>query len=344
MVVSAAIGVFAVIFLSHQLWGVLAAIGLAFSSVGFLAGLLMVQRKSWADKTWPPGGRTRTWSDRRARRMMLFYGGFILLVSVAGSVSLFWADPEEAGETTRTWVLLGTFGVLGIVFMVLGARPVRASVVSETRPDDAPSVDEDGWVRLGPDGSAAGAGWGSFSYFPLFQVPMLLFVLLPTLTRLPVWAAPAAVGILIAVIVVVVVVLRRRARSPWVSTDGTTIRHGTKEVPASQITAAHLFWAPWTPDASERSLTITFTGPNGFRSTVGLRKRGHLVLNHTETAHLLDLVRQSVIELPRDGNDPTGRFSKALYPTHLTKPEALAVIEDPPGDGEKLPVAAPPAT
>jgi biotin transporter BioY len=55
IVVSAVAGVLAGVFISRPPWSIPAAILLAVSAVSMLVGLLWLFRKSWADKTWPPG-------------------------------------------------------------------------------------------------------------------------------------------------------------------------------------------------------------------------------------------------------------------------------------------------
>ena len=97
---------------------------------------------------------------------------------------------------------------------------------------------------------------------------------------------------------------------------------------------------PWGPDATERDLLLTLGAPGRFRATVQLRRRGRLALTQAQTALLTELVAQSSIELPHDEHDPTGRFSKSLYPNHLTRAESQAVVADPPGDGERLPIGS----
>lgn len=340
MAVSTAAGVFYIIFVSSPQWGVPAAIVLAFSSVGFLVGLLTAQRKNWADRTWPPGGRARSWSPQRARRMMLLSGAFVLVVSVTGACALVITGSGADSESARSWVLIGAFALLGVTFVVSGARPVPDAVDSSARPDDLQTVD-DGWLRVDAGGSLASQGWATATIFP-FQAPMLMIAFLPILLRAPLWLMATVVAGVAVIVMIAFVIARRPKRSPFVARDGSAIRRGATESPAPAITAANLFWAPWTPNATERSLTITFAGAEGFRATVALRTRGHLALSRTATTALVELVMRSSIELPRDREDPRGRFSRVLYPTHLTKSEALAVIEHPPGDGEALPVAAAP--
>jgi MFS family permease len=336
IVVSAAVGVAAAASLSAPVWGIPAAILLAFASVGVLAGLLTVQRKSWADKTWPPSVGSVRGAQKTMRRLMLFCGGFLLVTAAAailGSV-LNGAPAEDLGAQ---WMLVATIGIIGIGFVVLGARSAPAAVSSTERPVRDGDPVSPGWVRLGTETSVP-----RFPPGLAFRQPLLLVLLLPAWLSLAAQIdLRAAVFMLIGVLIVAIVgiLLARRGRpAPEVSVDGSAIRARDKEMPATTVTAASIAYAPWESDAAARDLMVNFTAAGGRRVTVGLRRRGQLVLTESETAALLRFVEQTAIELPRDKEDPTGRFSAALYPAHMTKAQVAVLIERPPGDGEPLPV------
>lgn len=185
--------------------------------------------------------------------------------------------------------------------------------------------------------SVASAGFGSTPA----ELPILLFPLLLILLDLD-SALLLVVGAAVVVATPVMLLhLVRRGESPWVSRDGSWLRKGKRSIAANEITAASVLVAPWVPDATERSLTLVVEGPNGFRAAIGLRRRGRLVLTARGSTALATLISGSGIDLPRDKEDPRGRFSRVLYPTHLTRSDTWAIVLHPPADGEPLPIAQP---
>jgi hypothetical protein len=334
IVVCAAAGFGTAALIANPTWGIPAAIGLAGASVGVLWGLLTAIRTGWDDKTWPPTGARR--DSPRSRRWLTGYGVFLLAVAASAATGLIVSDADDPSRGVGVVGLVIALMVVGGSFVGLGLVRTPAPVVSTTRPDDDSAARAAPWVRLGPEGFVASMQpVGAYSYATGGGALFAAWgVLLPLGTAGVIFAVS-----LTAVGVVATVAFRRRQGRPWwAARDGSAIRRGAKEARADEITSAFLVCAPWDEAASRRSLAITLETAQGFRATVALRSLGKLVLTADETFVLAELVSRSAIRLPRDAHDPRGRFSKALYPSHVSHAEALAVVRDPPGDGETLPI------
>ncbi len=342
VLVSTVAGALAAGSIANPAWSIGAAVLLAVASVGVAAGLLVLRRASWADDAWPAASADV--SARQQRRALLVSGAFLLVAGAAGLVGLLLPGAAESELVTRTWWLVGGCGAVGFALVVAGVAPVPTAVATSERPSDDPAALGDSWVRLG---SPDPAGEVRELLRPLLNppyifVPVWLLSLLAVLADISPWIAGAMLAISIAALAVALAVARRRQRPPWVARDGAALRHGALDVPAAEIDAASLAVVPWQADATERSLRIVLTARGKRRGSVALRKRGRLVLTDGQTAALAALVERSSIELPRDSSDPKGRFSRSSYPLHLTKEDAVAVVREPPGDGEQLPIAAQP--
>lgn len=336
-------GAIAAFSIADPRWSVAAAWLLSFATVGVAAGLLTLRRASWPDDAWPSASAQD--SERQTRRTLLICGAFLLVACAAALLGLLLPDAAGEADATRSWWLVGSTGVIGAVLVIAGLAPIPPAVDSMERPPEDADADADAaWVRIGPPASAQRAGdvLGPLKSAQHLQVPLLLLSLLPAFFNLGTWVAAAVVAAAVAATAVMLVVRRRRSRPPWIARDGSAIRHGAVDLPTEEIDAASLSVVPWQADATERNLSMTITAAGKHRGTIALRRRGRLVLNASQTAALEALVTRSAIELPRDPSDPKGRFSRSSYPTHLTKEDALAVVREPPGDGEPLPILAQP--
>lgn len=343
VLVSIAAGALAAASIADPVRSLGAAVLLALASVGVAAGLLVLRRASWADDAWPAAGGQP--SARQQRRGLLIVGAFLLVAAVAGLVGLLLLPGSgESALATRTWWLVGGCGALGAALVALGLVPTPAPVSSTERPLEDPAAVAGAWLRLGPADRAVLGSDLLDSLRSLHQgsVPLLAVSFLPQLVHLGPWAAAALVALVLTAATVTAAVAWRRGRPPWIARDGTALRHGSGDVAAAEIDAASLEVVPWAADATERSLWIVLTSRGKRRASVALRRRGRLVLTEGQTEALAALIERSSIALPRDRSDPEGRFSRSSYPRHLTKQDALAVVREPPGDGEALPIAAQP--
>ena len=340
---SAALALTAIFLIADPRIGVLAAVMLSFGCVGVAAGLVLTRRRSWVDPSWPPDMESKPWSTRRTRRVSFLYGVFLLLISVGGVVTLVGADQNETDDPVRGWVLVTVLALLGSALIVRGARREQEAVHSSDRPESGPIVDAQEWVPLGPSRTHGLFPWWALRVFsgqPLL-VPMVCAFLFPvTALRLGAWTwLFGAVGLAVAAVIVSIVV-RRRSRPPCISRDATRLLVGAREVPTASITTAMVIAGPWEPDATARNLAIVLTASDHTRTVVGLRERGRLALTENQTELLMAAIERADIVLPHDKDDPRGRFSRMLYPNHLTKTEALQLVREPPGDGEALPVGS----
>lgn len=343
---SAAVAVASIFFIADPRVGVFAAIVLSFGCVGAAAGLVLARRKSWSDATWPPDTPARAWSVRRIRRVLLVYGVFLVAMALAvGVATAIGGEPGEPDDVGQGWVLVVLLAVAGVVSIVLGLRRTPEAVQSSERPTGSTDEGEE-WVRLGPARPRGLFSWWAGLVFTgqPFLVIGAVGALFPLLSlRLGAWTwTLAATGVLGAALIAGIV-LRRRSRAPSLSRDATRFLVGEREFPVADIMSAMVMVSRWEPDATARSLAIVFSARDRARAVVELRDRGHLALTEDETALLMAAVERSRIDLPRDEEDPRGRFSRALYPNYLTKEEAAQMVERPPGDGDPLPVSPPTA-
>lgn len=342
IVLGGAGSVVAATFLSVPQWGVVAALALAGGTAIGVYGLLLVPRLDEAGDIWSPNARSRAWNSRRSRRHTVSYGVFLLVLGSAVVVVVLATEEAPVEELVRLWILAGSSAVFGVVLLIVGLRSPQASRGDADIPPPDPTGADTGWIPLGSDGSALtvnGAANAAVGV-PQTVLPLMWIILLPTLLRLPVWACLITAGLVI-VAVAVFFVTRRAKAAPLVAHDGSAIRVKSTRVDAPAVVSARLLVSPPFRDAPQRSVTLILEGPAGFRAFIGVRHRGRRVLSTLATHALLELIALSSIDLPRDKEDPSGRFSRVLHPTHLTKTQARELIERAPADGEPLPLDDP---
>lgn len=337
-----AAGIVAVLLISRPAWAIAAALLLALAGVGIVAGLTLLARSSWGEAAWPATAVAGDLDARQLRRLTVGFGAFLLAMGIVAGVVLLLPGMGEVGIRGPLTVIV--CGVLGGSLVVLGLRPAPPAVEASERPPDDPTASTAAWVRMGAGGAVGGVqSWLALLFgYQLLQVPVLGLALLPALADIGPWAVTTALIVFVAAVALAVVLVQRRRRPAWVAHDGSAVRHGSREVRAADISTATLIAVPALPSATERGLVLELGGPKHWRARMPLRVRGRLALSDAETALLAALVSRSSIALPHDPHDPTGRFSKTTHPNHVTKAEALAVVEHPPGDGEPLPIGAGP--
>lgn len=346
-VIGAAVAVASTFFIADPQLGVVAAIVLSFGCVAAAAGLVLIRTKNWAPASWPPDVPPAPRSVRRTRRVLLAYGVFVTAMSaVVGIVTANVGGPGDPEDVGQGWLLVGVLALVGLISISLGLRRVPAAVQSSARPTAASSGDDAEWVRLGPEHPRGPVAWWSVHAFSgqQFLVLGVLGALFPVMTfRVGVWTWVLVATVLVAAAAVIGIVLRRRSMPPSISRDATLMRVGDARFPTDSLTTAMVIVSAWEPDATARSLAVVLTTSNGERAVVELRDRGRLALTDDQTSLLVTALERSRIDLPRDKEDPKGRFSRTLYPNHLTGTEAVRMIESPPGDGDPLPVSPPSA-
>ncbi|MGP3536020.1 hypothetical protein ACTU3I_14570 [Microbacterium sp. RD1] len=344
MLVSVALGAVAGWAITDARWSIAAALALTAATIGMSVGALWLRRPSWADKTWPPAGPEL--SDTVRVRRFLRVLGTIFLAPVPVLVALLvWvaADPE----VPRGRVIF--FGLAAVLYAAIGIVLLRRSfqsgsgVVAHLSHTQHPSTaaddreEEVGWRALGPRAGGfhlllAGAS-SVFALVFVATLPMQILSRVDDAVMLFVW-----LGLFAAVAaVVIVVVVRRAAPRVLVNEKESRIRAGKREAAWSELTSAELVASAPLP-GSERTIIVVLHGADGFRAPIMVRRREALTLTDAETALAARIVDASAVELPRAKEDPHGRFSRQLYPSHLTKQQARELIEDPPAAADPLPV------
>lgn len=196
---------------------------------------------------------------------------------------------------------------------------------------------DDEWVTLG------NASWSaSFAASPMslalapVWTPYLVLVFLSDL--------PLArrLVIMLAVFVLVWVLTFSLARTLYpaarLNAAASTIRVGRKSVPYSGITSAQLLVAS---PKRQRSLHLLLRDDYGVRVVVLVRDGKLRTLPPREAGLVQELVRQSNISMPTSHDDPTGRFARYNFPTHVTRAEALELLEHPPAFADAIPIPPP---
>ncbi|MDN3494772.1 hypothetical protein QL996_02435 [Planococcus sp. APC 4015] len=338
--VSVGIGIAAGWLIADPAWSIPAALLATVATVGMAVGVLWMLRPSWADKTWPPAGPDLP-PDDRARRSARVMGIVLLAPLPLAFASLAWAIAEGSTRWERLFVLamfVTAYGASGVWFL----RSARASPAdpdpSHTR-RPAASRDENGDTP----------GWRSFSRpargllsATLIGPTIILVLIVPTQLLLILEDVPWGMLIwtvaLVAAIVIGIFWLRRATPQIEIDVARERLRAGRHTRSWSELSRAELMAVPpWTGAA--RTLVLTLGDGVGLRAPVALRQKESLTLTDEETALLLRIIAASSIELPRDKEDPRGRFSKQLYPNALTKDQAHALVADPPGRNDPLPTA-----
>jgi hypothetical protein len=193
---------------------------------------------------------------------------------------------------------------------------------------------DDEWVALG------NAGW-SASYaaspLPLALAPVFTpYLVLLVLPDLPLAHTSA---IMLAVVLLAWVLTLALARTLYpaagLNAASSTVRVGRKTVPYSGITSAQLLVA--SPKA-RRALHLLLQDDYGMRVVVLVRDGKLRTLPPREACLVQDLVRQSSIAMPTSHDDPTGRFARYNFPTHVSKAEALELLEHPPAFTDAIPI------
>lgn len=325
--------------MSDSRWSLLAASVLTASTIGMGVGILWTMRASWADVTWPPGGVVRSEAERVRRSyrilgVMLITPVPVLLALLVWGVVSVGIPPTYLALTIAAAVVYGVAGVFLLIAGRARAEPPR-SLPSHREPPvgDDEAVPRDGWQPLGPRASR----WAmAASLGPLSFVIILLPMQLMTAFRDFPWA-PAVFGLAFAgTIGICVVLVNRAAPRVHVHLRDERIRAGSREARWDEVTAAELLATP-PYEGEPRTLVLTLQSPDGLRAPLVIRRREDLALTKAEAAIAARLIEASAIELPRDKDDPRGKFSRQLYPAHLTKSEALDVVASPPTMSDPLP-------
>ena len=343
IVVSVGGGIGAGWLIARAPWSILAVGLLTLATIGMAVGVLWTLRPSWADNTWPPAGRDLP-ADVRLRRGLRVLG-IVLLAPIPVIVALLvWVVVE--GTTPGKEMLLialpaAVYGGVGVWVLRrsrVGSDGAMRSAASDQRPPErASGRDGDGWRVLG--GPLKG------TFLTSAMVPLVVLGMFTTLQLLMlldeiawgglIWGGVVAVGLVGWLLFV------RRHQAPVEANEREQlIRFRGRNLRWSAITRAELSADPPSRGAL-RTLILSVGDDSTHRGRVVLRRKGTLELSDAETELLAQIIDASAIELPRDKDDPRGRFSRQLHPHSLTKDDASGLVAHPPGADDDLPITTP---
>lgn len=324
-------------------WSILAAGLLTLATIGMAVGVLWTMRSSWSDTTWPPAGRDLP-PDVRLRRALRILG-IVLLAPIPIIVALLaWVIAE--GTTPWNDVLLialpaAAYGAMGV--WLLRRSRLDADISAHSAEDD-PSPPQHG-PRRGDDEWRALGGPLKGTFLTRAMLPLVFIGVWSTLQLLNlvdeipwgglVWGAVVIVGLVGWLLFV------RRHQTPLEANPAERlIRFRGTTLGWADLTRAELSADPPWKGAAHTLILSLGDGPT-HRGRVVLRRKGLLELSDDETELLLRIIEASAVDIPRDKDDPRGRFSRQLYPNSLTKVDAAELIAHPPGADDELPIRMP---
>lgn len=322
-------------------WGVPAAFLLAAATIGALVGVLWTLRSSWADKTWPPAPHARDDEAERMRRSTRRLG----IVAVAAAPVLAALGVWVTLEDGEPWagVRLGVFALAYFAGGVWILRTIRRRPPADDGHDESEAAgapvpgDADGWRPVGRVGALPAGMLVAPSFVMVLVIGWQAFGLL---AELSVWAMVAALVVAAGAAIAVPLVVRHRARGVVaVHLEERRVRVGRREAEWNDLASAELRTDNVLPGTA-RSLILVMRTGEGLRVPVTLRRSGRLGLSPGEKSLVERMIEGANIEMPRADEDPRGKFSRTLFPTHLTKDEALSVVRNPPTSDEPLPIRA----
>ncbi|PPF85136.1 hypothetical protein C5B96_06755 [Subtercola sp. Z020] len=197
------------------------------------------------------------------------------------------------------------------------------------------TAESDRWVTL------SGVSW----FTPLLIAsPLILFLLLSNGVRLAAiflhgvphpWSIVllVVIGALIACLIVAIV----RLIYPPVQLNAGRglIRAGQRTAAYSEVSTAQLLV---TATSARRGLTLLLRTRTGVRAIILIRDGKQRTLAPKAADLVRDLIERSGIELPVSPDDPKGKFARYNFPDHVTRADALALVEHPPALDEPLPI------
>jgi hypothetical protein len=200
-------------------------------------------------------------------------------------------------------------------------------------------VSEDRWVRIGAqtyrERLAMAAMWATPVSFAAYLVGSL--VSRPAMDAFGL--APAIILALLAALGAYLVAAAIQAsRFPTLSVrpDAGRVRIRNTEFVPEDLRRASLL--PVGRD-DKRVLLLTLGPEKGPAAQLILRKGTRVLLPEGHRALLLDVVRRSGLQFPRNPDDPQNRFAKYNHPGSIDRDIAIAVLERIPEPGDPLPVS-----
>ncbi|MEV7827384.1 hypothetical protein [Microbacterium enclense] len=320
------------------------AIAVGFAGGGY--GILRMARSSGAaERVQTTAAADRARAQREAQRALRVQSIVSLVSGVLIGVTLPLLEDPREGTVIRFGFLSAVLVLLGIGGLIAGARSEGARPDVEALPASSP--------RGAPDQDSAVQGWQLITRRDLRSVltvvapgaGLLVFVALQsssffffatrTMSR---GVAIAALLVVLVLIVIVVIVVVRAVPQVWINVATRRVRFGSKTVAWHEVTGARLSGSALFV-GGRRSLVLTLEGPDKVRIPLILRRRGELAMTTPQRRAALAMIEGASIAVPRAPEDPTGKFSKTYYPSHLDAAQARSLVARPPRSDEELPVA-----
>lgn len=316
---------------------VLSALGMAAGLTGVGLAMLWATRSSWKPEPAPsPRSPDRSVAHRRAVRVARVQG-CIGIVGGLGIALLALGIEDDDRSALR-------LGAAGIGISVLGAATlVLVHASGRKREEEDAASDDDplpsGWILVSRRESGswlvfavptmAALVWGAWQFIPLFVLAL----------RGASPLALAALGIVaIAAALSGVVWGLRQIADVCFDTATARVRVGSRTLAASDLTTARVSAATMLAGGT-RSLFLILEGPGKLRVPLLLRRHGRLAMDPVQRRAAVALVEAARIAPPRAKEDPRGRFSRTLFPTHLDAAQARELVAHPPRSDEDLPIA-----
>lgn len=174
--------------------------------------------------------------------------------------------------------------------------------------------------------------------------PLTLYFLLyvgPTMTRLAFEDQPYPLRVVLtlgaAVLLWAVVVGIAALFFPGLQAtpDGERVRIGRRELPAAAIDRA---WLQTERATGPRQQLIVRLDAGRARTRLWLRAKQRVLLTEDERRLLVRVLEASSVQPPASPYDPDARFARYNFPGSLTKAEAIALVQEVPAPGERLPI------
>lgn len=321
-----------------------AAIGLAAAVALAGLGAVWLTRTTWGPEPTPSEDTSDPDRRRRAAaRGALVHASVLLFLGVAGAVTLVLFIVESPREIVRLSIL-AVLVVTSLVIGIASLRAVRGSGRSASLAEALPDTASDavaqpaapGWVLVTARDAGTIALYGSIG---MLSFGLLAWQALSLLLGRDLGAIGTAI-VLGALGIAALLLWRWLSRQfPEVRVDvpARRLRAGKREAPWTDITAARVSVARLVPGAP-RTLFLTLEGVDKLAVPLVLRRGGRLGMTDDQRRAALALVEGADIRLPRAREDAGGRFSRALFPTHVDAGEARELLVRPPRSDDDLPV------
>ncbi|MCU1404540.1 MAG: hypothetical protein JWQ43_843 [Glaciihabitans sp.] len=134
-------------------------------------------------------------------------------------------------------------------------------------------------------------------------------------------------GVFVSLPLLFLVARRLRVGHPFVNFDTNELRRGRRIVPISSIDWARVVVGGRLKNPG---FALAFGAGKSFEMTAAIRLGAKRPISAEDRSQLLEVLRRTSVVMPQDKYDPTGKFTKANFPAHLTRDEAIRFVTDPP--------------